>query len=92
MQFSGLYKVTNVSSVFSQGMFKQTLTGMRRPMQESTKPEVKDTFSVSKTVPDPTLNDSVQRFDDGSSIQTFDDGSTIVTDSDGNITSTEATG
>jgi len=92
MQFSGLYKVTNVSSVFSQGMFKQTLTGMRRPMQESTKPEVKDTFSVSKTVLDPTLNDSVQRFDDGSSIQTFDDGSTIVTDSDGNITSTEATG
>jgi hypothetical protein len=54
MQFSGLYKVTNVSSVFSQGTFKQTLTGMRRPMQESTKPEVKDTFSVNKTVPDPS--------------------------------------
>jgi hypothetical protein len=92
MQFSGLYKLTNVTSTFSSGHFKQTLVGYRRPMQESTKPEVKDTFSVSKTVPDPTHSDGVQRFDDGSSIQTFDDGSTIVTDSDGNITSTEATG
>ena len=55
MQFSGLYKVTNVSSVFSQGTFKQTLVGYRRPMQESTKPEVKasDTFTVNKKVPDP---------------------------------------
>jgi len=53
MQFSGLYKLTNVSSVFSQGKFTQTLTGYRRPMQESKKPEVKATFSVNNTVPDP---------------------------------------
>jgi len=91
MQFSGLYKLTNVSSIFAGGTFKQTLIGYRRPMQESTKAEIKETFSVANTVPDPIINDGVQRFDDGSSIQTFDDGSTIVTDSDGNITSTEAT-
>ena len=94
MQFSGLYKLTNVTSVFSQGKFTQTLTGYRRPMQESTKPELKpaETFNPNNKVPDPIPFDAVQRFDDGSSIQTFDDGSTIVTDSDGNITSTDATG
>ena len=93
MQFSGLYKLTNISSVFSGGTFKQTLVGYRRPMQESTKPELKpsESFTVNNTVPDPTATDTVQRFDDGSSIQTFDDGSTIVTDSEGNTTATEAT-
>lgn len=94
MQFSGLYKITNVSSVFAAGTFKQTLIGCRRPMQESTKPELKpsETFTVNNVVPDPIATDGVQRFDDGSSIQTFDDGSTLVTDTDGNVTATEATG
>ena len=56
MQFSGLYKLTTVSSVFSQGTFKQTLVGYRRPMQESTKPELKpaETFNPNNKVPDPT--------------------------------------
>jgi hypothetical protein len=57
MQFSGLYKLTNVSSVFAGGTFKQTLVGYRRPMQESTKPELKpsETFTVNKKVPDPSI-------------------------------------
>ena len=94
MQFSGLYKLTNVTSTFSGGTFKQTLIGYRRPMQESTKPELKpaDTFNPNNKVPDPIPDSAVQRFDDGSSIQTFDDGSTLVTDTDGNVTSTNATG
>jgi len=94
MQFSGLYKLTNVTSTFSGGTFKQTLIGYRRPMQESTKPELKpaETFNPNNKVPDPIPDSAVQRFDDGSSIQTFDDGSTLVTDTDGNVTSTDATG
>jgi hypothetical protein len=55
MQFSGLYKVTNVTSTFSGGAFKQTLIGYRRPMQESTKPELKpaETFNPNNKVADP---------------------------------------
>jgi hypothetical protein len=55
MQFSGLYKVTNVTSTFSAGTFKQTLIGYRRPMQESTKPELKpaETFNPNNKVADP---------------------------------------
>lgn len=33
-QFSGLYKVTNVTSTFAKGMFKQKLTGFRRQGQD----------------------------------------------------------
>ena len=33
-QWSGLYAVTNVTSTFRLGQFKQTLKGMRRPLQE----------------------------------------------------------
>jgi hypothetical protein len=36
MQFSGLYRVTTVTSRFSNGEFKQDLKGMRRRQQEST--------------------------------------------------------
>ena len=35
LQFSGLYRVTIVQSKFSGGKFTQTLTGYRRPAQES---------------------------------------------------------
>jgi hypothetical protein len=58
MQFSGLYKLTNVSSIFAGGTFKQTLIGYRRPMQESTKPELKpsETFTVNNKVPDPSAS------------------------------------
>ena len=33
-QWSGLYAVTDVTSTFRDGQFKQTLNGMRRPLQE----------------------------------------------------------
>ena len=33
-QWSGLYAVTDVTSTFRDGQFKQTLKGMRRPLQE----------------------------------------------------------
>jgi hypothetical protein len=42
MQFSGLYRITNVTSNFKGGVFTQTLDGIRRPQQEATvesKPE-----------------------------------------------------
>lgn len=38
MQFSGLYRVVNVTSHFSQGKFTQDLKGIRRPQQESSQP------------------------------------------------------
>ena len=33
-QWSGLYSVTDIVSTFREGQFKQTLKGMRRPLQE----------------------------------------------------------
>ena len=97
-QFSGLYKITTITSTFSKGQFKQNLKCMRRPGQDSkatpsleslfsTELKVENTSAPSQVVPD----GSTQVFDDGSSIQTMDDGSTLVTDTDGNITSTNAT-
>lgn len=38
IQFSGLYRVTQVTSHFTKGQFTQDLKGVRRPQQESTKP------------------------------------------------------
>jgi len=56
--YSGLYQVTNVTSKFSGGQFKQTLVGQRRPQQENPVEGTPDkTFStgnqkVDKTNPD----------------------------------------
>ena len=38
MQYSGLFRVTQVTSHFTKGEFTQELKGVRRPQQESTKP------------------------------------------------------
>jgi hypothetical protein len=43
-QFSGLYSVTDVVSTFRDGQFKQTLKGIRRPLQE-----LKDEASPGET-------------------------------------------
>ncbi len=87
-QFSGLYKVTNVTSYFNRGKFTQQLKMLRLRGQEikSTKPPV-----LASTPEPPFVSPTTQVFDDGSSIQTFDDGSTLVTDSEGNVTSTPGT-
>jgi hypothetical protein len=94
-QFSGLYKLTTITSTFSKGQFKQNLKAMRRPGQDSTvAPNPAQLISAATVAPGtnaPTEivpDGSTQTFDDGSSIQTFDDGSTLVTDSDGNVSST----
>lgn len=55
MQYSGLYCLTNVTSTFKQGQFKQRLTGFRRPLQENlfeATPE--QTFNVSNQAVDKT--------------------------------------
>lgn len=50
--FSGLYRVTNVTSTFSGGQFKQTLKGQRMPQQENPVAGTKEqTFSVSNKKP-----------------------------------------
>lgn len=96
-QFSGLYKLTTITSTFSKGQFKQSLKAMRRPGQDSkaapspenlpsTDLKIENTSAPSQIIPD----GSTQVFDDGSSIQTMDDGSTLVTDTDGNVSATEA--
>jgi hypothetical protein len=57
VQFSGLYVVTNVTSEFKGGIFKQTLHGYRRPQQESKKETSPDkTFNNTSTIDasDPT--------------------------------------
>jgi len=62
MQFSGLYQVTQVYSTFANGQFKQTLTGLRRPLQESSAPALTatQTFSTTKTVPVSNVGSSAQ--------------------------------
>lgn len=52
--FSGLYRVTNVTSTFSGGQFKQTLKGQRMPQQENPNVGTKEqTFSISNKKPAP---------------------------------------
>ena len=43
-QYSGLYAVTNVTSTFRDGQFKQNVIGMRRPLQELKEESGNDTF------------------------------------------------
>lgn len=81
MQFSGLYKVTNVTSTFKGGEFTQVLTGNRRPMYESMKPEIKP----QESSPIKAANAAITKFLDGSSVQIFDDGSKLITDAVGKI-------
>jgi hypothetical protein len=96
-QFSGLYKVTNITSTFNRGKFSQKLTGFRRQGQSdyrnATTASVPTATPSTKSAPTEYAEiqgppPGVQVFDDGSSIQTMDDGSTLVTDKDGNISST----
>lgn len=98
-QFSGLYKVTTMTSTFTKGKFTQKLDGYRLQGQDDFRNATSSklpTATPSKPEetpygdPMPMGGNGVQTFDDGSSIQTFDDGSTLVTDSDGKVTSTEA--
>jgi hypothetical protein len=57
-KFSGLYRVTNVKSSFSKGVFRQTLTGMRRPLQESKKTATPEqVLNTSKTNKEVTPDD-----------------------------------
>lgn len=52
IQFSGLYYVNTIVSNFKQGKFTQTLTGARRPQQESdATPDAKGMLNVSTDVP-----------------------------------------
>jgi hypothetical protein len=83
MQFSGLYTVKNVTSTFKNGEFTQVLTGVRRPLQESSKPEAKPT----QLSPLKGVSDIITKFADGSSVQTFEDGSKLITDAVGKVTS-----
>lgn len=55
LAFSGLYRVSKVMSIFSNGQFKQTVIGNRLPQQENPTVGTADkTFSVSnKTAPKP---------------------------------------
>jgi len=86
ISWSGLYRITLVTSSFKGGVFTQKLQGNRRPLQEAKKTATpSQTFNVSQP-PDPT----VTKFDDGSSIQQFDDGSTLATDANGNVSSSPA--
>ncbi len=52
VQFSGLYKVNTLVSKFSNGIFKQTLSGFRRPQQENPQaPDLSKSFSATNTTP-----------------------------------------
>jgi hypothetical protein len=52
--FSGLYRVTNVTSTFLGGSFKQTLKGQRMPQQENPNVGTKEqTYSISNKKPSP---------------------------------------
>jgi hypothetical protein len=82
-QFSGLYAVKNITSTFKDGVFKQTLTGLRAPLQELTSPEIKP----QQLSPIKAASDLITKFTDGSSVQIFDDGSKLITDAAGNISS-----
>ena len=81
MQFSGLYKVTNVVSTFKGGEFIQHLTGQRRPLYESQAPELTPT----QASPIKAASDLITKFTDGSSLQIFDDGSKLITDAIGKV-------
>lgn len=53
MQYSGLYRVTDVTSRFSGGIFTQELTGFRRPGQENLfEAPASSTFNLSKAIVD----------------------------------------
>lgn len=53
--FSGLYRVTNVTSIFLGGSFKQTLKGQRMPQQENPNIGTKEqTYSISTKKAAPT--------------------------------------
>ena len=52
-QFSGLYQLIYVESVFSNGQFTQDLKALRRPMQESTQAP-SETYSSNKDNPTST--------------------------------------
>lgn len=52
LEFSGVYRVTNVTSNFKGNVFTQTLSAIRRNQQESTaKPDPKKMFNVTTTPP-----------------------------------------
>ena len=87
-QFSGLYKLTTITSSFKNGKFTQNLVANRRQGQDNTSAASASAVPTAKAIPP---SSTVQAFDDGSSIQTFDDGSTLVTDSGGGISATNAT-
>jgi hypothetical protein len=53
IQYSGLYRISEVSSKFSRGEFKQTLVGQRRPQQEN----------LFEATPDQTFNTSGAKVD-----------------------------
>jgi len=46
--FSGLYKLTSITSSFKAGKFTQTLQGYRRPGQEITDSKSKDNLLSSQ--------------------------------------------
>jgi hypothetical protein len=49
--FSGLYKLTNITSSFKGGKFTQTLQGYRRAGQELTDSDDTENLPSSETVP-----------------------------------------
>jgi hypothetical protein len=52
--YSGLYQITNITSKFQSGQFKQTLVGQRRPQQENPVEATPDqTFSTGNQKVDP---------------------------------------
>jgi hypothetical protein len=56
-QWSGLYSVTDVTSTFRDGQFKQTLKGFRRPLQELLEEAgAADTYGTEKPA-DPKTED-----------------------------------
>jgi hypothetical protein len=52
-QFSGLYQLIYVDSIFKDGQFTQDLKALRRPMQESTQASA-EPFSTNKDAPPAT--------------------------------------
>lgn len=53
MQYSGLYRINQVTSTFKAGQFEQRLTGQRLPLQEKEK-ESESVFGIDKILPSPS--------------------------------------
>ena len=96
-----VYKVVQVTSTFSRGMFTQLLdlrmvpsnqliSGSSSPTYNQREGQISQNQQEGITTSGDTRNPTIQQFEDGSSIQTYDDGSTTVTDIDGKTTATEA--